>query len=233
MDLPAQAALGVHILFGTAAVIAGALPIFAPKRKGFHTRWGGRFVFCMGFVLSSAVVLTLLFMNPYFAALTVTASILTISGVRVLRRKRPDLRRADRARAVDWAVAIAALAVGGLVLRMQMGGGAGGNPVVIYALVGSAFVYGTWDLLRFAFPAAWPFFPGLWFYEHLVKMLGAYSAVLTAFSGSVAMRFLPDPWKQLWATILFNVLTLAMIVWYARRRRMARAAAGLDAARPA
>jgi amino acid transporter len=183
MDLPAQAALGVHILFGTGAVIAGALPIFAPKRKGFHTRWGRRFVFCMGFVLSSAVILTLLFMNPYFAALTVTSGILTISGVRVLRRKRPDLRGEDRAKAVDWLVAFATLAVGALVLRMQADGDAGGNPVVIYALVGSAFV--------------------------------------------------PDPWKQLWAAILFNVLTVAMIVWYARRRRMARSAAGLDAARPA
>jgi hypothetical protein len=179
------------------------------------------------------VVLTLLFMNPYFAALTVTSGILTISGVRVLRRKRPDLRGEDRAKAVDWLVAFATLAVGALVLRMQADGDAGGNPVVIYALVGSAFVYGTWDLLRFAFPTAWPFFPGLWLYEHLVKMLGAYSAVLTAFSGSVAMPFLPDPWKQLWAAILFNVLTVAMIVWYARRRRMARSAAGLDAARTA
>jgi hypothetical protein len=81
-------------------------------------------------------------------------------------------------------------------------------PTVVYALLGGAGTYAAYDLLRFSFPARWPFFPGLWFYEHLVKMLGAYSAVMSAFSGSVAMRFLPDPWKQLWATIFFNALML-------------------------
>jgi hypothetical protein len=55
-------------------------------------------------------------------------------------------------------------------------------------------------------------------------MLGAYSAVVAAFSGSVALRFLPDPWKQLWATTFFHTLILVMIAWYVvQRRRRAKA----------
>ena len=226
MDLLPATALAVHIVFGTGAVIAGALPIFAPKRKGFHTRWGRRFVFCMWFVLGSAIVLTVLFMNPYFAALTTTASLGVFSGYRVLKRRRPDLRPEDQARPLDWAVTLIAISVAGLLALMQAKGEIRGNPTVIYALLGGVFVYGGYDLLRFTFPKRRPFFPGLWFYEHLVKMLGAYSAVMAAFSGSVAFRFLPDPWKQLWATMFFHTLMLLMIGWYAvKRRRAARAAA--------
>ena len=224
MDLIVKALLAVHIASGTAALVCGAAPIFAPKRPGFHTRWGRRFVRCMYAVLGSAVALTLLALNPYFAALTTLATLGCFSGVRVLKRRRPDLRREDRARPLDWAVTLAAIAVGLWLVRLSLTGEMRGDPTVVYALVGGAFVYGGYDLLRFTFPAAWPFFPRLWFYEHLVKMLGSYSAVVGAFSGSVAFRFLPDPWKQLWATIFFNLLTLVMIAWYARKQRRAAAA---------
>ena len=226
MEMLAKAVLTIHILFGAGAVIAGALPIFAPKRQGFHTRWGRRFVFCMWFVLGSATVLTVLFLNPYFAALTTTATLGAFSGVRVLKRRRPDLRERDRPRPVDWVVTLGALAVAAYLVTLQAQGRVNGNPAVIYALLGGVFVYGGYDLLRFALPTRWPFFPGLWFYEHLVKMLGSYSAVMAAFSGSVAFRFLPDPWKQLWATMFFHTLMLVMIGWYAvKRRRAGRAAA--------
>jgi hypothetical protein len=87
-------------------------------------------------------------------------------------------------------------------------------------LLGGAGAYLLWDCWRFLFPAAWPFFPNLWFYEHLVKMLASLSAVVSAFSGSV-LHFLPiaEPWKQLWSTILFHNLIIVMIVWYAFLRK--------------
>jgi hypothetical protein len=104
-------------------------------------------------------------------------------------------------------------------------GEGGNNATVFRALVGAAFFYSLYDLFRFAFPAAWPFFPRLWFYEHLVKMLGAYSAVVAAFSGSV-LYFLPipEPWKQLWPTILFHLLITAMVLWHAMKGRRKRTA---------
>ena len=221
MDPLARTVLALHILAGTAALIAGALPIFAPKRRGFHTRWGGRYVLCMWVVLSTAALLTLIFRNAYFAALTASATLGCFSGVRVLRRKRPDLRASDHPTALDWAVTCSVLGLSVGLLGLQASGRVGGNPVVVYALLGGVFAVGGWDLLRFVRPTGWPFFPGLWFYEHLIKMIASYAAVMSAFSGSIAFRFLPDPWKQLWATIVFQLLTLAMIAWYARQRRRA------------
>lgn len=180
----------------------------------------------MWIVLSTAALLTLIFRNAYFASLTVSATLGCFSGVRVLRRKRPDLRASERATWLDWTVTLVALALAAGLSGLQGSGRIGGNPAVVYALLGGVFVVGGWDLLRFTRPASRPFFPSLWFYEHLVKMIASYAAVMSAFSGSVAFRFLPDPWKQLWATIVFQLLTLAMIAWYARqRRRTTRAAA--------
>ncbi len=214
-------ALAVHVAAGTLAVVAGAAPIFAAKtRGGTHSRYGRLFWRSMVVVLGSAALLSALAVNPYFAALTVTATVGVFSGVRVLRRKRPDVDPAQRATRLDWcmtgalfsaAAALAALAVAGRF--------SDGNPAVVYSLTGGAMAYAGYDLYRFARPAAWPFFPRLWFYEHLVKMLGAYSAVVGAFSGSVAMTFLPDPWKQLWSTILFQLLSVGFILYYARKRR--------------
>lgn len=213
-------ALGLHVVAGSAALLIGVAPILTVKRPGgTHARFGRLFVRTMMGVLASAAVLTGLALNPYFAALTVTAGLVTFSGVRVLRRKRPDLDPRQRADRLDWVVTsglcLAALAL----LAAAVSGRIPGNPVVIYSLAGGAVLYSAYDLIRFARPTGWPFFADLWFYEHLVKMLGAYSAVVGAFSGSVAVRFLPDPWKQLWATIFFQLVTAGFIIYYARKRR--------------
>ena len=81
---------------------------------------------------------------------------------------------------------------------------------------------GGWDLWRFARPTDWPFSPDLWTYEHLVKMLSAYGAVLSAFSGNF-LTFLPTPWSQLWPTLLFQPLAIIWVTVLARRRPLARA----------
>lgn len=174
-------------------------------------------------VIGTAAVLTMLALKPYFAALTAAAGIACFSGVRVLRRKRPDLDRNERARAIDWLAAIVTLILGVGLLMLAARGEAGQNATVFYALIGGAMTYAVYDLIRFAFPTTWPFFPQLWFYEHLVKMLGSYSAVVAAFSGSV-LTFLPvpSPWKQLWPTILFHQLMIAFIVYYVVKGRRAR-----------
>jgi hypothetical protein len=178
-------------------------------------------------VLGSAGLLTVLAYKPYFAALTIGAAISTFSGLRVLRRKRPDIDPAQRARPLDWAVTISAMGVLLLLARLAAQGEEGDNAAVFYALLAGAGVYAAYDLWRFLFPAAWPFFPRLWFYEHLIKMLASYSAVVAAFSGSV-LYFLPipEPWKQLWPTILFHNLMIGFVLWYAVFSKKGRVAPG-------
>ena len=212
--------LALHIAAGLAAVAAGLLPILSVKGSRLHRLSGRVFAGLMSVLLAAAWVMTILHFNAYFAALSATATITVFSGVRVLGRKRPDLDPRQRATALDWLVTLAVVGIGLWVLVLLILGRTGGNTAVSAALVYAALLYGGWDLWRFFRPTAWPFSPNLWTYEHLVKMLSAYGAVLSAFSGNF-LTFLPTPWSQLWPTLLFQPLAVAWIVVLVSKRRRA------------
>lgn len=219
MTLLFNPALALHIAAGFLAVAAGLAPIFTRKGSRAHRLSGRMFVGLMSVLLVAAWGMTAVHFSAYFVALSATATITVFSGVRVLGRKRPDLDPAQRARPVDWIVTLAVVAIGLWVLALIVTGRTPGNTAVSAALAYAALTYGAWDLWRFARPTAWPFSPGLWTYEHLVKMLSAYGAVLSAFSGNF-LTLLPKPWSQLWPTLLFQPMALIWIaVLVARRRR--------------
>ena len=215
----------VHISTGLCAVLVGVLPIVTRKGGRAHRLWGRVFVTLMTTLLVCAWVMTALRFNTYFLALSATASLSLFSGVRVLRRKRPDLRTTDRAQALDWAATPGVIAVGLWVLGLLATGRSHGPATVSAALAFSALTMGAWDVWRFSAPKSWPFSPGLWTYEHLAKMLGAYSAVLSAFSGNF-LTALPAPWSQLWPTVLFQCLIIAWIATLLVRKRRPRLCAG-------
>jgi uncharacterized membrane protein len=200
----------LHITCGLAACFVGLAPIFTRKGSRLHRLSGRVFAALMATLLACAWLMTALKFSPYFLALSATATMALFSGLRVLGRKRPDLRRADRAKALDWIVTLGAVGVGVWVLVLVVTGQTGDRAAVSSALAWGALVYGGWDLWRFARPTDWPFSPNLWNYEHLTKMLGAYGAVLSAFSGNF-LTFLPTPWSQLWPTLLFQTVTMIWI----------------------
>ena len=209
--------LALHITAGLLAIAIGVLPILTHKGGRWHRLSGRLFAGVMGVGLACAWVMTALHFNAYFAALSATATITVFSGVRVLGRKRPDLDPAQRARPLDWAVTLAVVGVGLWVLVLILTGRTAGKTAVSAALVYGALTYGGWDLWRFVRPTDWPFSPRLWTYEHLVKMLSAYGAMMSAFSGNF-LTFLPTPWSQLWPTLLFQPMALIWIVVLATRR---------------
>ena len=225
MDKLFSPTLALHIGCGFALVAVGLVPILTRKGSRLH-RWSGRaFALLMSVLLAAAWIMTALHFSAYFAALSATATITVFSGTRVLRRKRPDLDPEQRAKVLDWIATLAVVAIGAWVLVLASSGQVGRNGPVAMALVYAAFTYGGWDLWRFARPTAWPFSPDLWTYEHLVKMLSAYGAVLSAFSGNF-LTFLPTPWSQLWPTLLFQPMAaiwIAVLVTRRRRRTLALA----------
>lgn len=213
-------ALALHIGCGFLCVVLGLAPILTRKGSRAHRLSGRAFVIVMGVLLACAWVMTILHWRSYFAALSATATITLFSGFRVLGRKRPDLTPADLARPLDWIVTLAVVVIGSWVAFELLNSRASGPPAVSWALVYAAALYGVWDLWRFCRPLDWPFTPDLWRQEHLVKMLSAYGAVLSAFSGNF-LTFLPAPWSQLWPTLLFQPLAIVWVIVLIRRRRRA------------
>ncbi len=214
--------LFLHISCGLAACVVGLAPIFTRKGSRLHRLSGRVFAVLMATLLACAWLMTALHFSPYFLALSATATMALFSGLRVLGRKRPDLRRADRAKALDWIVTLGVVGVGLWVLVLVVTGQTGDRAAVSAALAYGALAYGGWDLWRFARPTDWPFSPNLWNYEHLTKMLGAYGGALSAFSGNF-LTFLPTPWSQLWPTVLFQTVTMIWIAVLIMGRRRAPA----------
>ena len=212
----------LHVTAGLGAVVVGFIPLLTRKGSRAHRLWGQLFVGLMTTLLACAWVMTALHFNSYFLALSATASLTLFSGVRVLKRKRPDLRPEDRAKVVDWAAALGALAIGVWVLVLILIGRSNGPATVSAALAFGAIQLSLWDVWRFARPRDWPFSADLWRYEHLMKMLGAHSAVLSAFSGNF-LTALPQPWSQLWPTVLFHSLSVIWVATLIVRRRFAPA----------
>ena len=212
------ALLAVHIATGLGAVLIGIAPILTRKGSRAHRFTGRVFAGLMATLLACAWVMTALKMNTYLLALSGASTLTLFSGLRVLGRKRPDLRRADRATMLDWGVTLGLAGVGLLILWQVLTGRSVGPAAISIALVSSALGMSGWDLWRFSRPMDWPFSPELWRYEHLWKMLGAYSAVLSAFSGNF-LHFLPMPWSALWPTLVIQTLTPIWIAVLIVQRR--------------
>jgi uncharacterized membrane protein len=215
---PFPALLIVHIGAGFCAVLVGVMPILTRKGSRLHRLSGRVFAVLMTALLICAWSMTALRHDAYFLALSAAASLTLFSGLRVLGRKRPDLRASDRARPFDWIATVAAVGVGVLTVWLALTGRSDAPPQILIALAYGSLSIGTWDLWRFARPLDWPFSPDLWTQEHLWKMLGAYSAVLSAFSGNFLI-FLPPPWSALWPTVLFQSLSIFWIAALLLRRR--------------
>lgn len=231
MKILTFALLSIHIVTGTIAVIVGLLSLLSrkptnPAAGGFHRNAGRIFLYSMIFVIGTAIGLTVISFNPYFAGLTTAATIAVFSGFRILKRKRPDLDEKQRAEALDWIVTLIIFAVGAGLIFLALTGQVTQNMPVVYLLGIGSMLYAGYDIYRFTFPTAFPFSPNLWLYEHLVKMLGGYFGAVAAFSGSVLV-LLPPPWRQLWATMLGQFLAIVLVIYYSRRLRANAAARGL------
>ena len=87
---------------------------------------------------------------------------------------------------------------------------------MIYSTLGALVAVAAYDLVRFAFPRAW--FRRLWLYEHLIKMIGAYNAVVSAFAGTVFPGW--QPFSQMAPSIAGLIALIGFIV-YVRRRESA------------
>ena len=142
-------------------------PVLTRKGGRAHHLSGRAFAVCMAILLAAAWAMTALKMNTYLLALSASATLTLFSGLRVLGRKRPDLRRSDRAQALDWLVTLGIAAVGLLVLWQVLTGRNVGPAAISMALVYGALGMSGWDIWRFLRPTDWPFSPELWRYEHL------------------------------------------------------------------
>lgn len=205
--------LWVHIAAGFLALGAGAGAFATEKGGRRHRRFGRAFVYAMGVVAATAVVLYPLrpnLLRLFLVLVAVFSFYFVFSGYRVLSRKRP----ADGPTRVDW-VAVGSLGLSGAGL-VAIGGslfvrGAGFGPVLlVFGTI--ALIFTGIDVRGFRREGE----RGAWVGQHVTRMGAAYIATVSAFS-AVNFDFLPTAARWLWPTLLGSPLLAYAVGRYERR----------------
>jgi hypothetical protein len=212
-SLPHTVNVVVHVVFGTLALAAGLGALLARKGSPLHIRCGRYFLGCLAVVISTATIGIVAFgFRAFLGVITLLAAYQAYSGYRVLRTRSTGLQLQDAV------VALAGLATTALFVWFLESTHTPWSPVVVYPTLGTLALVALYDLARFAFPKRW--LEKSWFYEHLIKMLGAYNAVVSAFAGTVLAGW--QPYSQILPSVLGLFATAGFIAYFHRRPRPVR-----------
>lgn len=209
MEILHSANIAVHVLTGTLALLVGLVPIFSAKGGTLHRRIGRYYLgLTTVVVLTAALGVAVFEFRPFLTIVVGVAGYQAFSGYRVLRLKTTGPQR------LDTAVALLALvgtgAFGVLLHRIDLVWARG----VMYAVLGTLAATAAYDLARPLFRLRWVR-GRFWLYEHLWKMLGTYSALLSAFSGTVLEAY--QPYSQFLPSVLVTSVALGFLGYYLRR----------------
>src|SRR6202011_1823256 len=205
--------IAIHVVFGAIALVIGFVPLVTQKGGRTHVRFGRWFLICLIVVIATAVIGIVAFgFRAFLGVITMLSAYEAWSGYRVFSI------RATGPRILDAVIALAALVAAVLFIIYLRSVQVPWAPVVIYSTLGTLVAVASYDLLRFALPKNWV--ARSWLYEHLVKMMGAYTAIVSAFSGTVLARW--QPWSQMAPSIVGTIAMIGFIIYHARAANSGR-----------
>lgn len=195
----------LHVVAGTLALMLGLLQLAQAKGGAAHRRRGRLFVGCMWTVIATAVVgLAAFRFRSGLALVTVLAAYWTYSGLRALRLR-------DRAPQMqDVVAAFSGLAAVAVFARTVPATSFDWAPPVIYTSLATLAMVCLYDLSRVPFAAG--AHRARWMSEHIVKMIGAFGALCSAFAGTVLAAW--QPFSQLAPTPVLVVVTVVLLRRY-------------------
>lgn len=202
----------LHVLAGTLALFAGTAALLMPKHSSRHIQFGRYFLYLLSVVVISGFLGWLFFRsNAFLLMLTLLSGYVGYAGWRTIRL------REKRTTKLDVMVAIAALSLGILFLVSLNKDDGNWNPVVVYSTLGALGLVTAYDILKHVWLHA--YIRKWWLFEHIYKMISAFSAILSAFVGNV----LPDhkPYSQIVPSSLC-VLLIIVLIWRQARKKKAR-----------
>ena len=188
--------IAIHVVAGSLALLAGVVAIVSPKRAGLHTR-AGRVFILLHPGRHDGCHRTAPFRLPVVPRgcddLEHLRCLCRIPGASAEGQASGDSRstverlRFPGSMGIPFSHEALAPALG---------------PVLTWSILGGLILTSGYDLCRVFLPAAW--LARTWVQEHLLKMMGAYIAITSAFAGTVFQRYMP------WAAIAPSALGVAV-----------------------
>jgi hypothetical protein len=185
--------LGIHVLFGVAALLLGLAAICSRKGSPFHIRSGRLFLYAYSIVVCTAVLGLIAFdFRSFLAVVTLLSFYDAFAGYRALQL------RGGRPQSVDRIASVVGLLTPWMFVVIMRRLHQPWSPVLTWSILGGLVAVSGYDLLRNFLPDAW--LKRVWVQEHLVKMMSAYIAITSAFAGTVFVRYMP------WAAIIPSIV---------------------------
>jgi uncharacterized membrane protein len=216
----------IHVAFGFSALATGIVPMVAKKGGKVHKFWGNVYYWAMFGVFITTLILFALkpreLKLQFFLCIAILSFYFTFSGDRVLKMK----KSATQATVLDRVAAGLALACGLAMLGYAVYGVMGPKNYYIAILFA---VFGTLISLN-ARKDLQLFFGKInsekmhWYFGHISKIMGSYTATVTAFCVNMT-RYLPEDatvYLQLIPWLAPGVLLGVGTAYYGKRQREKR-----------
>jgi hypothetical protein len=198
----------VHITAGSIALLLGLTAILTNKGQQKHKKAGRVFLILLAVVVLTGLIGVFVFeRNTFLLVITVLSAYQGFSGYRVLKSK------SNKPKFLDISVAIFSLICVSYFLYYFNSIGMIWAPVIIYSTVGALLFLVAYDFIRYFIPESK--YKRLWFYEHIYKMIGAFTALLAAFSGTVFSKY--QPYSQILPSAMGIFMQFAFIVYYYKK----------------
>lgn len=174
----------IHVAAGILALIAGFAALFVRKGGRKHTRFGRAFTWTIAAVVITGLIGVFVFgRNNFLLVITLLSGYNCYSGIRVMRLNGKSPRY------FDYLAAVIAMTAAGYYLYYLHVSGLYWSPVIIYTTLGALFLLTLYDCSKAMFPPA--LLKKAVLYEHAYKMISAFGAITSAFSGTVLPQYKP------------------------------------------
>lgn len=208
--LPHQINIVIHVISGSLALVLGIIAMATRKGGKAHQQSGRIFLFLVALVIITGLIGVFIFkVNTFLLVITLLSGYEAYSGYRILKLK------SNTPKVLDIVVALLTLTSGIYFLYYLKSIGMYWAPVIIYSTIGTLFALITYDFLRYLIPKNR--YKKLWLYEHIYKMVAAFTALLSAFVGTVFPQY--HPYSQFLPSIFGTLLAIGFIVYFYRKNR--------------
>lgn len=200
-----QANILVHVVAGAIALICGVVALVAYKGQNTHRKSGKIFLYSFLILIGSALIGVFFFRSALFLLVITMQSFFQLAmGYMAFKRKSKGPAALEGG--ITALVLFSAAMYIWYINRTQQIW----SPVVIYSTIGYMLFLATYKYASFFFPRIWH--RKLWLYEHIVNMIGAWSAALAAFSGTVLKQW--HPYSQVLPSVLGFILIIGFVAYY-------------------
>ncbi len=198
----------IHVISGSIALLLGIIALTTKKGGKWHKKSGNYFLTLLIIVVLTGLIGVFIFKrNTFLLIITVLSAYYGFSGYRILQTK------SNSPKLIDISFAIVSLISVSYFLYYFKSIGMYWSPIIVYSTVGALLMIISYDFIRYLIPKKT--YRNMWLYEHIFKMIGAFTALLSAFSGTIFENY--QPYSQFLPSVFGTLLQIGFIVYHVRK----------------